>query len=373
MAPTRVLILGAGGTAGNNVIESLRDSPEPLYLVGADCNHFHLEWPEVDRVYLIPPSTAPDYIDRINDIVERERIDLVHAQPDSEVRVVSDQRAQLRARLFLPDQEIIHLLQDKLRSAAIWQRAGLHDFPTLVVTDARSMRRAVAKLGLPLWLRATVGAGARGSTLVENIETAIHWLGYWRARGADWTFIAQPYLPGREYAFQSLWHAGELITSQGRERLEYIFPHIAPSGKTGTSAVTVTVHDDALNEAATRAILAVDPRPHGVYSVDLVADRGGRIVPTEINAGRFFTTTYFYSLAGLNMPYYYVRLAMGEPIPALPKYNALPAGLYWIRHMDCPAVLVRDDEMRYRQHEANALSRLRWDHRRSVRAAVSTV
>lgn len=373
MKRRRVLILGAGGAAGNNVVESLLDGPEPMYLVGTDCNRYHLEWPGVDRVYLLPPCTSPGYVDRLNDVIEREKIDVVHAQPDVEVRVVSESREQLRARTYLPSKEVIRLLQDKLLSAAAWRKAGLHDFPTLVVEDEASICQAVVQLGLPLWLRATEGAGARGSTLAENLETALHWLGYWRARGVGWKFIAQPYLPGREYAFQSLWYKGELITSQGRERLEYIFPHLAPSGKTGTSAVTVTVHDAALNDTATRAILAVDPRPHGVYSVDLVADRRGRMVPTEINAGRFFTTTYFYTLAGLNMPYHYIRLAMDEPAPDLPRYDALPAGLHWIRHIDCPAVLVAADEMRYRQADGEHLRRLRWDGSRSVRKAVQAV
>jgi len=369
----RVLILGAGGTAGNNVVQSLLDAPEPIYLVGTDCNRYHLEWPDVHKVCLVPPCTSPEYIDTINVIIERERIEFVHPQPDIEVRVVSEHRDQLRARTFLPSREVIRLLQDKLLSAAVWERAGLHTFPTLVVEDEASIQRAVAELGLPLWLRATEGAGARGSTPADNFETAIHWLRYWRSRGVDWQFIAQPYLPGKEYAFQSLWHQGELITSQGRERVEYIIPHIAPSGKTGTSAVTVTVHNRDLNETATKAILAIDPMPHGVYSIDLVADRRGQIVPTEINSGRFFTTTYFYTLAGLNMPYYYVRLAMGESIPALPQYDALPADLYWIRHMDCPAVLVFGNELRYRKGDGQHLLRLRWDHSRSVREALSAL
>jgi len=29
----------------------------------------------------------------------------------------------------------------------------------------------------------------------------------------------------------------------------------------------------------------------------------------------------------------------------MPKYNVLPADIYWIRHMDAPARLVRDGEV----------------------------
>ena len=54
--------------------------------------------------------------------------------------------------------------------------------------------------------------------------------------------------------------------------------------------------------------------------------------------------TYFFTKAGVNMPYYYIKLAFGEEIPKLPKYDVLPKGLYWIRHIDGPAVLIKEGD-----------------------------
>ena len=34
-----------------------------------------------------------------------------------------------------------------------------------------------------------------------------------------------------------------------------------------------------------------------------------------------------------------------ETIPEMPKYDILPSGVYWIRHMDAPARLVRDGKV----------------------------
>ncbi|MBX5470812.1 MAG: carboxylate--amine ligase, partial [Thermoleophilaceae bacterium] len=82
--------------------------------------------------------------------------------------------------------------------------------------------------------------------------------------------------------------------------------------------------------------------------VDLKEDAEGVPRPTEINCGRFFTTSYFFTAAGVNIPDVYVRLALGDPIPDLPRYNVLEEGLYWIRHIDCPAVLVTEAELRAR-------------------------
>ena len=73
----------------------------------------------------------------------------------------------------------------------------------------------------------------------------------------------------------------------------------------------------------------------------------GSICPTEINAGRFFTSSYFYSFAAkkykipsANMPYIFIKLAFKEKIQEGPKYNILPKDLYWIRHIDCSQQLI---------------------------------
>ena len=67
---------------------------------------------------------------------------------------------------------------------------------------------------------------------------------------------------------------------------------------------------------------------------------------TEINAGRFFTTSNFLTAAGVNMPYLYARLAVGERVNGLPPFNAVEEGLYWVRMVDMGYKLVREGEWR---------------------------
>ena len=129
-------------------------------------------------------------------------------------------------------------------------------------------------------------------------------------------------------------------------RLEYLYPYLAPSGITNTPTVAVTVNRDDVNRIATECVLAIDSDATGVFCVDLRENGDGIPCPTEINAGRFFTTSFFFTRAGINMPYYYVKLAYSESIPKLPRYNALPEGLYWIRHIDAPTLLMEDGQWR---------------------------
>ena len=75
-------------------------------------------------------------------------------------------------------------------------------------------------------------------------------------------------------------------------------------------------------------------------------DNAGHPCVTEINIGRFFTTHYFFTHAGLNMPDIYCRLAIRGEMPALQKkINPLPDGLVWIRGMDVAPVMTTAAEL----------------------------
>jgi carbamoyl-phosphate synthase large subunit len=353
----RILVTGAGGPAGVNFLKSLKLDDQKRVLYGTDINKYHLQFanPWTEKMFLVPRADSKEYIPSINRIINKYDIDLLHPQPDVEVSVISENREKIDTLTFLPKKETVRCCQDKYLSSNIWKEKM---FPSVRALEIRSdnlesdIEKAFNELGKKLWIRAKKGAGGTGSTPVENLETAINWIMYWKSRGKGWEFIAQEYLPGRNIAFQSIFNNGELICSQARERIEYIYPYLAPSGITGTPIVAKTIHNDTVNEMATQAILTIDSAATGIFCVDMKEDKNGMICPTEINAGRFFTTSYFFSYAGkkydiplANMPSILTKLAFGEKIPNGPKYNILPKNLYWIRHIDCSEHLVEEKDL----------------------------
>jgi glutathione synthase/RimK-type ligase-like ATP-grasp enzyme len=345
----RILVTGAGGSAASNFVRSLRLADDDFHVVGVDSSPYHLELSPVEERYLVPRANAPDYLDALNQIVEREEIEFVHPQPDPEVLELARRRGELRAATFLPATETVELCQDKAASAARLADAGLPAPEAFKVESEESLRQAtdtIVEGHGKAWVRALRGAGGRASLPVTTGEQAVSWVRYWvEVRGmsvAD--FMVSQFLPGREYAFQSLWRDGELVTSQARERLQYLYGHLTPSGQTSTPSVATTVHRDDLNELAAACIRAVDPRATGVFCVDLKEDAGGQPLLTEINAGRFFTTSNFLAEAGSNMPYHSVRLGLGEDVDDLPRFNAVEADLYWVRMVDMGFKLVREGE-----------------------------
>jgi len=349
----RILVTGAGGPAGINFVKSLQIVPEKMFLVGTEANKHFIHLVSTDKKYLVPKAKEAGYIDKLNALAQKENIEFLHAQTDIEVQVVSENRGKLKTEVFLPSKRTVRACQDKLEATRTWQRKGIPVAGFKELRKESDIERAFEELGKPIWIRATYGAGGIGSTPAHNVETAASWINYWKARKVGWRFIAQQHLPGRNVAFHSLWKDGELVTSMSRERLEYIYPHLAPSGITGTPAVQRTVHDEAINKTGTEAVLSIDPNFNGIACVDLKQNKEKVPCVTEINAARMFTTSFFFSYASktlrkdyyANIPYLYAKLALKEKIPNIPRYNVLPENLYWIRHIDAPARLVKDGKV----------------------------
>jgi glutathione synthase/RimK-type ligase-like ATP-grasp enzyme len=353
----RILVTGAGGAAAANFVHSLRIAPEPFFVVGSDTSKFHLELAPVDARYLLPRADDPDYLDELNAVVEAEEIQVVHPQPEQEVLVLARNRDRVRAATLLPDADTVALCQDKAAFAARVADAGLPSPRFARAETEEALREAAASILQSrerAWVRAVRGAGARASLPVSSPDQAAAWVRYWvEMRGLEVAdFMVSEFLPGPEFAFQSVWQDGRLVTSAARERLEYVFGHLMPSGQSSSPSVARTVHREDVNELAARAVEAIDPGATGVFCVDLKEDEDGRPLVTEINAGRFFTTSNFLAEAGANMPYEYVRIALGESPDGLARFDAVEPDLYWVRMIDMGYKLVREGEWRSRQLES---------------------
>jgi len=362
-APRRVLVTGAAGAPALNFVRSLRMAPERFHLIGADCNRYQLLTAETDERHLVPRASDPDYIPVLRDLAEETEAELLFAQPDVEVAVISARRDELPTRTFLPDPETIRICHDKYESYKRWRAAGLPTPETRLIATQGDLRDAISDFG-NLWLRACAGAAGNGSLRTADFQQACIWIGQHDGWGS---FTAARYLSPTSVTWQSIWYEGDLVVAQGRRRLQWEFSDRAPSGVTGITGAGVTIRDERVDEIARQAIFAIDDRPHGIFAVDMTLDAGGVPNPTEINIGRFFTTSLFFTTAGLNMPYIYTRLALGEtaPVPE-PRINPLPPGLLWVRGMDREPVLTTlaeadaaGDSLEARRSRAGAASRSR--------------
>ncbi len=346
----KILVTGCGGAAATNFVASLRGTNEEFFIIGTDTNKFHLELADADVRYILPSVSEPTYLEKLNEIIEKEKVDLVHPQPDPEVLFLSRNREHVRTRLFLPSKQTIEICQNKMDLVNKLRNKQIPTAESYIVENETNLSNQIDKLlenNEKVWLRAIRGAGSRASLPIKNTIHGKIWIDYWNSmNGIGYgQFMVSEFLPGKEFAFQSIWKDGKLLTSQARERVEYLFGYLTPSGQTSSPSIACTVHRDDVNDIATKAVLSLDENATGVFCVDLKENKEGIPCITEINAGRFFTTSNFFSTAGSNMPFYYIKMAFGETLPEFSQYNPLEKDLFWIRGMDMGFKLVKEEQL----------------------------
>jgi len=327
----RILVTGAGGIGGVNFVRALRSAGD-FFIAGTDHFPYHIKFNDLDKEYISPRHDSPEFIPLIKRIIRADKIEFVHPQPEVEAEVISQWKGELEARTYLPSSEIFKVCRDKYETARILQPLGLAPKTRLYGE----------------------GAGGRLSLPCESPEEAEMWVRLWVKRGKAQVgdFMVQEYLPGEDYAWDSLWYNGELVTSYTRMRVEYLFPHLSPSGITGTPTVSRIVHDERVNEASVKAVKTVDPKPHGFYCLDLKEGREGRIYVTEINI-KAHTTLALWSYVAVkclglpwwsNMSHLYVKIGLGfEEFKEIPKFDIYPEGTTLLRHIDVGVKIILPD------------------------------
>lgn len=337
-----VLVTGAGGTAGVNFIRSITLSAK-YCVIGTERNKYHTLFPNVKRIEVVPNYLDSSYLGELQTVIKRNNIHFLHPQPTPELQVIARDRQALNVITFLPSTEVI--LRDKLSQQKILEKSGISVAKTIEIASEKDIS-AIDKISYPVWVRARRGAGGKLSNKCTSPAEVSLWIRLCVLQGrAKWEdFIVQEYLEGRDLAWDSLWYNGELVASYARERLEYPFSQLTLSGITGTPTVARIVHDEQVNLEAEKAVRAVDPRPHGCYSVDL-KEKNGKPVITEVDSGKFHTTIGLWGYAAVKhlklpesyaLPNLYLSLALEGNVPGVPKYNIYPE-IYLVRHIDCGA------------------------------------
>ncbi|MBC8105773.1 MAG: hypothetical protein H7Z14_04215 [Anaerolineae bacterium] len=338
----RVLILGAGGAAGINLCRALRRAGG-YFIIATDTSDDRLALISdlVDMPIKVSPANDIAHEYEVRGIISRDCPDVVYAQADAEVAHLMHRDYDCVAPM--PSAEAWRLAADKLklnqylgdRGVPVPESHGAHG-------DAPAWFERCRESTGKVWVRARCGAGSKAALPMEGFDEAEFWMRYcgrrWGLKATDFMFCE--FLPGADFAWQGLFFEGELICGIGRERLEYVFGGQMPSGQSSTPSIARIVHSDDLNTLAEWTVRLIDDVPNGVYGVDTKANAAGRICVTEVNVGRFYTTSDFYAAAGVNLPDMLMRLEWGPKFERPLKLNPIAAGTRWVRSLDREAVLV---------------------------------
>lgn len=348
---SKILIAGAGGAPSEGVINSILRGSKQETVIGMGSEPTDLVLSAAQKKYFVPYANVPEYKSRLLQILNTEKPDLVHFQNDLEIfhaSLIRDEIMAAGAKVFMPPHEVIDTCVHKFKSYLAFKAAGVPVPENRMIYNEEDLRVAFAKLGDEngkIWLRnSSIGGGGKGAIPTSDFFMAKAWIDHYKGWG---DFVAASMLTSNTVTWLSIWHDGELVVAQSRERRGWTHGNRSISGVTGVTKVGVTCANDEVTRIAIEAIKAVSAKPHGIFGVDMAYDKDGVPNPTEINISRFFTTVLFFTMAGLNMPEIFKDIALYGEFPELnKKINPLPNGLLWLRGMDVAPRLMTQDAIK---------------------------
>ena len=334
----KILIAGAGGAPTEGVVYSLQLNPNNN-VIGMGSEPADLILSKVNRKYYIPYANTANYKDRLINILEKEKPDLVHFQNDLEIfhaSLIRDEILSTGTEIFMPEHSVIDTCVHKYKSYRAFSDAGIVVPKNIEIHREEDLKLAFDELADDegkIWLRDSgIGGGGKGALPTNDYAFAKSWIKHHDGWG---DFIAAEMLTPKTVTWLSIWYEGELILAQTRARDGWTHGNRTISGVTGVTKIGITCSDRQVTEIAAETVRAVSDKPHGIFGVDMAYDKRGIPNPTEINISRFFTTVRFFTQAGINFPEVFKQLALGETL-SIKKgvINPLADGLMWVRGMD---------------------------------------
>lgn len=175
-----VLITGVGGNRAIFIWKALKKSNLPIRIVGCDCSHLAAGLYRADIGYLMPPASADDYLDTLQEVIRAEQVDIVLIGTNEELDVLSEKASLVTestgAYVVVPPKHVFDIAKDKWALAAFLQENNFAYPESVLPENKDSLRRFIEKVPFPYIVKERLYSGSRGLHVVhdkESLETSI--------------------------------------------------------------------------------------------------------------------------------------------------------------------------------------------------------
>lgn len=349
----KILITGVGGPTPRSFAIAIKriGRYKDAELIGTDINPLAVGLYQkdlFDKTLLLPRADSPEYWTAVEELIERESIDLAVILPELEVMEWARKASKeaLPCKAFLPDIKMAEALVDKGRMTVLLKDTGLVPKSFSFTPGQRNIGRISYDCGSPYWVRSASGTSGLGSMLIESKEQLETWMSI---NPGVKNYLASEYLPGRNLACKLLYHKGRLLRAACAERVNYIMAKVAPSGITGNTSFGRLLNEPELVELGKKALEIISEKLqcelHGFFTVDFKEDREKRPLITEINV-RHVAFTQCFAAGGANLAEDTIRLLTGEPdFDMTYKMYEFEPGLIFLRDVDALPIIMKEDEL----------------------------
>lgn len=299
--PLNVLIFPGGTENGLEILKSLASSKEfCLFAVSNDSiNHA----PYVFKNHFsIKDVGANGWQSDLNEIINKEKIDLIFPANSIVIDALSSNRSQINAEIILPPHELIEITRSKTRT--------LSELHGIVPTPQIFSYQKINKDNLPLFIKPDHGYGSQGATVIKDISQLSEY------SENHSSFIIQELLPGTEYTIDCFSDSsGKLLFSSGRKRTRI---------RMGTSMHAEDVDKSmasTLNEMAQK--ISNKLKVPGLWFFQVKVDNKGTLKLLEVDI-RVAGTMCQNRCKGVNFPKLAILQHIGIPISVLTnKHNII--------------------------------------------------
>lgn len=170
-AKARILVTGAGGrSVGAGVLHSLMridDSVRSRWeIVATDADPFSWGLYVADHKALVPLASAPDYLERIQELIDVRDLAAVIPGTEPEAALLAARREELSVPVIANDARLMPLMMDKKQAEAKLRELGLNFIPSY---SWERREEAVSEFGFPLVVKPSRGTGgSRGVHLAVD-------------------------------------------------------------------------------------------------------------------------------------------------------------------------------------------------------------
>lgn len=169
-----VLVTGVGAPPGVSIFKAFRLSPLRPRIVATDADATSVGLFRADAAYVVPRIAADEdaYLERLEAICTRERVDAISFGSEEEMRRVARHARRIEERTGAkPIVNAPELLDAFLDKWGMFRMLRDHDLPvpdTVLASDGAAVRAFLARHPLPIILKPRHGSGSKNVSVVRE-------------------------------------------------------------------------------------------------------------------------------------------------------------------------------------------------------------
>jgi carbamoyl-phosphate synthase large subunit len=165
----KALVTGGGALLGQGIIKSIRASHFNTHIVALDPSPYAVGLYWADSAYLVPLAKTPGYMSHIQDILAKERPDIVFVGTDVELEIFAQHRQEWEStfgtKVVVSSPEVIRIADDKWLTYQFLKSNGFPYPESCLPGDEAEL---VDMVGFPLVVKPRIGARSVGLHIVRN-------------------------------------------------------------------------------------------------------------------------------------------------------------------------------------------------------------